>query len=222
MKKFFTFVAAALLAGTSVASAEKVTVTINNSKLTEIASSYEAEITKDAEGNYVFSNFLDSEVPISFKFDKPEVDGTSLITITSPVEIDDEYAELFDSEGENLTGYVYGLDGVEDWTTLWYLYLYMGEDYTCVYGYDKSEFGYEYYGKFTVYATLSSGKTKWLYLGVWFNEPTSDDQSGVKDAVATQNAPVEYYNLQGVKVANPSNGIFVRRQGNEVKKVVIK
>lgn len=37
-----------------------------------------------------------------------------------------------------------------------------------------------------------------------------------------ENAPVEYYNLQGVRVANPSNGIFIVRQGNKVSKRVIK
>lgn len=35
-------------------------------------------------------------------------------------------------------------------------------------------------------------------------------------------APVEYYNLNGVKVDNPSNGIFIRRQGGKTTKVVIK
>ena len=33
------------------------------------------------------------------------------------------------------------------------------------------------------------------------------------------NAPVEYFNLQGIRVANPENGIFIRRQGNQVSKV---
>jgi tetrahydromethanopterin S-methyltransferase subunit A len=36
------------------------------------------------------------------------------------------------------------------------------------------------------------------------------------------NAPVEYYNLQGVKVANPSNGVFIKVQGNKSTKVYIK
>ena len=35
-------------------------------------------------------------------------------------------------------------------------------------------------------------------------------------------APVEYYNLQGVKVANPSNGIFIKVQGNKASKVYVK
>lgn len=35
------------------------------------------------------------------------------------------------------------------------------------------------------------------------------------------NAPVEYYNLQGVKVANPSNGLFIKKQGNKAVKVIL-
>ena len=35
------------------------------------------------------------------------------------------------------------------------------------------------------------------------------------------NAPVEYYNLQGVKVANPENGIFIKKQGNKATKVIL-
>lgn len=46
------------------------------------------------------------------------------------------------------------------------------------------------------------------------------DNSGISNVAAESNAPVEYYNLQGVRVANPDNGIFVRRQGNKVSKVV--
>ncbi len=37
---------------------------------------------------------------------------------------------------------------------------------------------------------------------------------------ADANAPVEYFNLQGIRVANPENGVFIRRQGNTVTKVV--
>lgn len=36
------------------------------------------------------------------------------------------------------------------------------------------------------------------------------------------NAPVEWYTLQGVRVENPSNGIFIRRQGSRATKVALK
>ncbi len=46
-------------------------------------------------------------------------------------------------------------------------------------------------------------------------------QSGVANIEADENAPVEYYNLQGIRVANPQGGIFIRRQGNKATKVVL-
>ena len=36
-----------------------------------------------------------------------------------------------------------------------------------------------------------------------------------------ENAPVEYFNLQGVKVANPEGGLFIKVQGNKATKVVL-
>lgn len=39
---------------------------------------------------------------------------------------------------------------------------------------------------------------------------------------ADENAPVEYYNIQGMKVENPANGIFVKVQGSKVSKVILK
>lgn len=45
--------------------------------------------------------------------------------------------------------------------------------------------------------------------------------AGIEEAtVADANAPVEFFNLQGIRVANPENGIFIRRQGANVTKVV--
>ena len=47
---------------------------------------------------------------------------------------------------------------------------------------------------------------------------------GVEDAMVEEqidaNAPVEYFNLQGIKVAEPENGLFIKRQGSKVTKVI--
>lgn len=50
------------------------------------------------------------------------------------------------------------------------------------------------------------------------------DAGGVEGVVAEkENAPVEYYNLQGVRVMNPEAGqLVIKRQGSEVKKMVIR
>ena len=45
--------------------------------------------------------------------------------------------------------------------------------------------------------------------------------TGIED-ITINEAPVEYYNLQGVKVANPSNGIFIKKQGDKISKIFIK
>jgi len=44
--------------------------------------------------------------------------------------------------------------------------------------------------------------------------------AGVSDVAVDANAPAEYFNLQGVRVANPENGLFIVRQGGKVTKVV--
>lgn len=50
-----------------------------------------------------------------------------------------------------------------------------------------------------------------------------DWNSAVSDiTVEGTDAPVEYYNLQGVRVANPENGLYIKRQGKTAKKVLVK
>ena len=41
------------------------------------------------------------------------------------------------------------------------------------------------------------------------------------ESVEAENGAVEYYNLQGVKVANPEKGIFIKKQGGKATKVVL-
>ena len=48
------------------------------------------------------------------------------------------------------------------------------------------------------------------------------DFTGINNVIADadENAPVEYYNLQGVKVEKPENGIFIKKQGAKATKIV--
>ena len=47
--------------------------------------------------------------------------------------------------------------------------------------------------------------------------------TGINDIdVDNANAPVEYFNLQGIRVENPANGLYIRRQGNKVEKIYVK
>lgn len=45
---------------------------------------------------------------------------------------------------------------------------------------------------------------------------------GISAIEADNNAPAVYYNLQGVEVAEPANGLFIEVRGNQVRKVTLK
>lgn len=56
-----------------------------------------------------------------------------------------------------------------------------------------------------------------LYVG---SDGTLTGVEGIS-AEADADAPVEFYDLQGRKVANPQGGIFIRRQGSKITKVAL-
>ena len=70
-------------------------------------------------------------------------------------------------------------------------------------------------GASTEQAKYQTGAPKWLV-------PYSGESAIESIGVDNENAPVEYFNLQGIRVDNPAAGIFIRRQGSKVSKVVIK
>lgn len=47
-----------------------------------------------------------------------------------------------------------------------------------------------------------------------------DSSAGIEDIVNDE-AEVKYYNLQGLEVTNPTNGVYIRHQGSKVTKIVI-
>ncbi|MDE6291207.1 MAG: hypothetical protein K2M16_06720 [Muribaculaceae bacterium] len=49
-----------------------------------------------------------------------------------------------------------------------------------------------------------------------------NDTSTAVAGLESEDAPVEYFNLNGMKVAQPTEGIFIRRQGSKTEKVVIR
>lgn len=79
-----------------------------------------------------------------------------------------------------------------------------------------------------VYEVKVGGETITPEYGVYSFQVTDADTtieiydivSGV-DGVTVDAGEVVYYNLQGVRVQNPENGIFIRKQGNKVTKVVL-
>ena len=94
----------------------------------------------------------------------------------------------------------------------------------------------EFWGKFTleqmpkITCTLSQPVTGklWFKNGgkqpcLYINFLATKDDSAISNIIADDaNAPVEYFNLQGVRVENPANGLYIKRQGNTVTKVIVK
>lgn len=57
---------------------------------------------------------------------------------------------------------------------------------------------------------------------VWDENASSGVDSIALDTEIDENAPVEYFNMQGVRVAEPTTGLYIVRQGNKVSKQLIR
>ena len=74
--------------------------------------------------------------------------------------------------------------------------------------------------------TTVAANTAYLEGSSWYSsmklsvDNENPEVSGV-EGVEAENAEVEYYNLQGVKVENPEKGIFIKKQGNKTTKVIL-
>ena len=58
-------------------------------------------------------------------------------------------------------------------------------------------------------------------LTVTYNKVAAPDDPSAVEAVEAAEGAAEYFTLQGVRVANPEHGIFIRVAGGKAKKVVI-
>ena len=50
---------------------------------------------------------------------------------------------------------------------------------------------------------------------------TEDYSTSVELVDSENNAPIEYFNMQGVKTENPTNGVYIKKQGSKITKVII-
>jgi hypothetical protein len=91
------------------------------------------------------------------------------------------------------------------------------EDYIMVYGYTT------YDATTGIVTDQIYGDTTGVELTISFALPKAlRPTTGISDINVDENAPVEYFNLQGVRVNNPASGLFIRRQGGKAQKVVVK
>ncbi|MDE5669313.1 MAG: hypothetical protein K2I24_07240 [Duncaniella sp.] len=90
--------------------------------------------------------------------------------------------------------------------------------------------GYKFFFEFDSVAQWIDGGEGYEYVDypapknmLVFSYPDNgDDQTAITDIDADNDAPAEYYNLQGVRVDNPTAGIYICRKGDKTSKVVIR
>lgn len=238
MKKFFTLLGGLLLASSLSVKAEEVTVMITDYNYNPIADSYKAELTKDADGNWTLADFLQSEMPISFKFDKPAANGSSMLTITSPTfafEGSEDMPYICDAEDNYPTGYLYNYNNNNTWVSIQWPYLYLHDDYFTVYGYDMTDENntYEYYARIALtgdfstydeatgeYVAFGDGNNPWIYVGFYFNEPEATEEPGEESgdkAEVNEEVTVYISDYDGNSVADSYEAVLTQdANGNYV------
>lgn len=75
--------------------------------------------------------------------------------------------------------------------------------------------------KVTMYL-INNIKRPLLVQGIKVLTYTDCSDAAVSEIGVDENASEEYFNLQGMKVVEPKNGIFIRRQGSKAEKTIIR
>lgn len=221
MKKIFTLISGMLLLSAIPVKADSIKVNIQDYDGKKVAQSFETELTKDADGSYVIADFLGSGYPVKFTFEKI-VDDWSDLNISVNVKEDESDVYLLDPNGKYMVCKIYDFYGEKDWLNIYWPMVAL-DGYSLVYTYDTSDpdRSHDYYASICMIGYLDKNgdeDTDWIYLNFFFDEPT---ESKVGSVAESGTSPIEYYNISGQKVETPSNGIFIRKQGNNVSKIAI-
>ena len=154
-------------------------------------------------------------------------DGDYLVTVAKneftlevadgKVTIKDTYGRYYGMDAEHLTSFQFYTELNEG---CYYTYEFVGENIkltnvlnpTCIVSQTKGNQG-------TWYTNVAPAAAPAEYnLPILYKKALS----GIFEVVEDENAPVVYYDLRGVQVENPSTGLYIRRQGNKVTKVLVK
>lgn len=226
MKKIFTMMAGVLLAGGFAAHADQVTCQYYEGSK-KAGKSLKTELTKEA-GVYTLENILQSGVGLQFTFTPAEEGEKAEMVfegegIHNNLDMYDEgsygYFYILTEDDEDIEGLIDAESGdPQDDIIIYYPFFYTGSYATVTTNAGDSKYDYMISMCFTGYDEEDED-LPYYYMYVYFNEI---EEGGVENVIGANDAAAEYFNLQGVRVAEPADGIFIRRQGNDVKKVVIR
>lgn len=199
----------------------------NNNKYEETPlKSFDAQLEVWEDGTYTLKNIFGTDYSISYTLGNYSPLNVALLTFTGNISVEEGYEDMpdlltpagkamhvtvEDENGEQITAkYLWGTEGKN------YSYVEKTIDengnvkqYDVCINVSGYVYGGDTIGMLDMYLTFSYGQK-------------DSDPSSVADVEVNENAPVEYFNLQGVKVAEPSNGIFIRKQGSKTSKVAVK
>ena len=179
---------------------------------------FESEFVHNADGSYTIENFLNSGAPLTF--------------VTTPI-VADSYNDIsfvgnVDTEQNSGIAFIKNLDGTDasikvfntNGTTLELERAYVAQDgYSYIYA-TTTEEGLTYSGSIYASGFVDGWDDNAFYVTFDFDDNTFSGIDTI-DNDSTNNC-VEYFNLQGVRIDNPENGIYIRRQGSKVSKVMVK
>lgn len=79
-------------------------------------------------------------------------------------------------------------------------------------------------GKSVTFSVPEGSNAHVSMMAAYYNGVTTGIEDVAEEVAVDADAPVEYYNLQGIKVAgdNLRPGVYVKRQGNTVQKILVK
>ena len=53
-----------------------------------------------------------------------------------------------------------------------------------------------------------------------YNKQTGETL-GIESLISSENCHVEYFNLQGIRVIKPEKGLYIKKQGNKISKIIL-
>ena len=199
----------------------EVTVHVWNLEQTlEVAEPFKSNFTKSEDNVYTLSSIFGSEGEIKFTtyYDYSNGAGTAYdIVMTNPLE---------EGTGNGAQAYIPGNDDgyltvtptpIDNGIPSPLSYVSINTIESRIYINDPEK------GNHVAIRCMgyNGGYTK-FYITFDYKNQSSGIEDVRIDSDFDENAPVEYFNLQGVRVENPTNGLYIKRQGKKVGKVVIR
>lgn len=183
---------------------------------------FKTQLEAKSNGSYTLKNIFGTDYSISYTLGKFNPKNIALVTFIDNIKATEGYESypyFLTPNGKYITVTVEEENGEK--LEIDYLSGYEGSDYSYIQKSTEAEIaeGYdEYYVYLCVSGFIGDNASVDMYLSFGYNPTTT----AVRGVDIYDNAPVEYYNLNGQRVADPSNGIFIRKQGSKTSKVAIK